>query len=68
MTLDLTDEEKLALAAELKRIIEADHYPLSPRILTLRAILAKLDPPLPSSLRSFREQSWEIGRGQRWPP
>ena len=31
MTLDLSDEEKLALAALLKRTI-ADHYPLSPRI------------------------------------
>jgi hypothetical protein len=31
MTLDLTDEEKLALAAELKRTISEDRYPLSPR-------------------------------------
>jgi hypothetical protein len=45
MTLDLTDEEKLALAAELKRAIEADRYPLSLRIQTLRSILAKLKPP-----------------------
>jgi len=43
MTLDLTDEEKLALAAELKRTINEDRYPLSPRIRTLKAILAKLD-------------------------
>jgi len=44
MTLDLTDEEKLALAAELKRTINEDRYPLSPRIRTLKAILAKLKP------------------------
>jgi hypothetical protein len=30
-TLDLTDEEKLALAAELKHTIADDRYPLSPR-------------------------------------
>jgi hypothetical protein len=44
MTLDLTDEEKLALAAELRRTINEDRYPLSPRIRTLKAILAKLKP------------------------
>jgi hypothetical protein len=41
---DLTDEEKLALAAELKPIDE-DRYPLSPRTRTLRAIPDKLEPP-----------------------
>jgi hypothetical protein len=30
-TLDLTDEEKLALTAELKHTIAEDRYPLSPR-------------------------------------
>ena len=44
MLLDLTDEEKLALAAELKRTISEDRYPLSPRVQTLKAILAKLEP------------------------
>jgi hypothetical protein len=44
MTLDLTDEEKLALAAELKRTIFEDRYPLSPRIRTLQGILDKLEP------------------------
>jgi len=47
MTPDLSEEEKIALAAELKRTIEADHYPLSPRIRALRAILDKLEPPAP---------------------
>jgi hypothetical protein len=45
MTLDLTDDEKLALAAELKRTIAEDRYPLSPRIRTLKAILARVEPP-----------------------
>jgi hypothetical protein len=40
----LTDE-KTALLALLKRTIEDDRYPLSPRISMLRGILAKLQPP-----------------------
>jgi len=50
--LDLIDEEAAALTQELHDIVENDRYPLSPRIRTLRAILAKLRPepvrePLP---------------------
>jgi hypothetical protein len=41
---DLTDEEKLALAAELRRRIAEDRYPLSPRVRTLQSILDKFDP------------------------
>jgi hypothetical protein len=44
MHLDLTDEESAALTRELHDIIESDRYPFSPRIRTLRAILAKLRP------------------------
>jgi hypothetical protein len=40
--LELTDDEAAALIRELHDIIESDHYPFSPRIRTLRAILAKL--------------------------
>jgi hypothetical protein len=40
--LDLTDEEAAALTEELHDIVENDRYPFSPRIRTLRAILAKL--------------------------
>ena len=52
MTLDLTDEETAALERLLGETINADRYPLSPRILTLKAILAKIRPepvrkPLP---------------------
>jgi len=42
MHLDLSEEEAAALLRELDCIIENDRYPLSPRILTLRAIRAKL--------------------------
>ena len=44
MPLDLNDDETAALAEELHNIIENDRYPLSPRILTLKAILAKIWP------------------------
>jgi hypothetical protein len=52
MNLDLSDEETAALAQELHEIIENDRYPFSPRIRTLRTVLAKLRPepvrePLP---------------------
>jgi hypothetical protein len=46
MHLDLSDEETAALIRELHDIIEGDRYPLSPRIRTLRAIIAKLRPEL----------------------
>ena len=42
--LDLTDEEAAALTKELDAIVRNDRYFLSPRIQTLRAILAKLRP------------------------
>jgi hypothetical protein len=35
MNLELTDEQTAALLSELDRIIDADRYPLSPRIHTL---------------------------------
>lgn len=42
MTLDLIDEEVNALVRLLSQTIDVDHYPLSPRIQTLKAILAKI--------------------------
>jgi hypothetical protein len=52
MNLDLSDEETTALTRLLTNTIDADRYPLSPRIQTLKAILAKIRPepvrePLP---------------------
>jgi hypothetical protein len=49
---DLSDDEAAALVQELHTLVENDRYPLSPRIRTLREILAKLRPepfgePLP---------------------
>ena len=38
----LTDDEKFELAALLKRTIDADRYPFSPRIRTIKGVLAKL--------------------------
>ena len=46
--LPLADDEKTALTALLKRTIDDDRYPLSPRIGVLRGILAKLEPPRPA--------------------
>jgi hypothetical protein len=52
MDLDLTDDKKGALIKELDQVIREDRYPLSPRIMMLKAILGKLRPeperpPLP---------------------
>jgi hypothetical protein len=59
MTLDLTEDEKLALVAHLRhtasiaqrlrldppdRPLEYDPFPYAPRLDPLKAILAKLDP------------------------
>jgi hypothetical protein len=56
--LQLTDEETAALERELRRIIDDDRFPFSPRIQTLREILNKIRPepirePLP--LRRYYE-------------
>jgi hypothetical protein len=45
--LPLAEDEKPALVALLKRAIDGDRYPLSPRIGTLRGILDKLVEPRP---------------------
>jgi hypothetical protein len=52
MQLDLTEEETAALTRLLTNTTDSDRYPLSPRIQTLKAILAKIRPepvrePLP---------------------
>jgi hypothetical protein len=47
MVLDLSDDEAAALAQLLRRTINDDPYPLSPRLAPLKAILAKVDPPQP---------------------
>lgn len=52
MTLDLSDEEKLALVCLLARSIEDDRYPLSPRVLALKGILTQLEPKAPAEPQS----------------
>jgi hypothetical protein len=52
MNIDLSDDETAALERLLSETINGDRYPLSPRILILKAILAKIRPepvrkPLP---------------------
>jgi hypothetical protein len=44
MNVDLDDEQAAALIRELGRILDDDRYPLSPRIMTLKSILAKFRP------------------------
>ena len=57
MILDLSDEQAQALLNLLIDTIEADRYPMSPRIRLLQAILAKcgevggLSPELAARLR-----------------
>jgi hypothetical protein len=65
--LDLTDEEKRALIALLKRTLEYVRYPLAPRLDPLKAILAKLEPSrppyeLPPPLPAAGPR---VGRGRR---
>jgi hypothetical protein len=67
MHLDLTQEETAALTQELHQIVENDRYPFSPRIQTLRAILAKLRPeparaPVPSPKRYEPPRATVAGR------
>jgi hypothetical protein len=44
LSTDLTDDQKTALIGKLDRITEDDSYSLSPRIMTLKAILNKIRP------------------------
>ena len=46
--LPLSADEKAALVAGLKRLIDEDRYPLSPRVRTLTSILERLQPPKPA--------------------
>jgi hypothetical protein len=41
LTLDLSPDERHTLIQLLRRTIDEDRYPLSPRLAVLRAILAK---------------------------
>jgi hypothetical protein len=41
---DLTETERRVLVDHLRRTIDANRFPHSPRVRTLRAILEKLEP------------------------
>jgi hypothetical protein len=41
----LSDDESAALVRLLRKAIDEDRYPLSPRVQLLQAILDQLDPP-----------------------
>ena len=54
-TIDLTENERAALAAFLREAIAVDPYPLAPRWRPIKSALAKIDPqsePPPLPLRS----------------
>jgi hypothetical protein len=42
--LELTDEESAGLLRLVKKALDTDRYPLSPRLYPLRSILEKLEP------------------------
>jgi len=46
---DLTDEEHAALVAALRKLIDEDRFPPSPRLRPLKSALAELDPPEPKA-------------------
>jgi hypothetical protein len=58
---DLTDDDKIILAELLRETIARDRFPLSPRVRSFKAILAKLAPPAPRSFSSrvaLNESQW----------
>ena len=44
---ELDDADKAILIELLRETIERDRFPLSPHVKSLKAILAKLNPPAP---------------------
>jgi hypothetical protein len=70
MILELSDDETAALETELRRIIDDDRYPLTPRIQTLKAILNKIRPapvrePLPP-IKHYEPPRFIRGRRRRY--
>jgi hypothetical protein len=56
---NLTDADRAELARILLQLIDADRYPLSPRVRRWKELLAKLDPPsVPQPLQSPKSQPW----------
>jgi hypothetical protein len=69
-TVDLTDEEYAAVTAAVRRTIDEDRYPLSPRLNPLKSALEKLDPASASKPKEPRPPLPEAptrSRGRRMP-
>jgi hypothetical protein len=65
MNLELTDEKTEFLARELRDLIDADRYFLSPRVRMLRDILNKIKPepvPMPRKRASNSDASRSLPR------
>jgi hypothetical protein len=56
MTTNLTDQDRADLARFLREAIEANRYPLSPRVRRLKELLAK-DDPAPAPAVSMRGET-----------
>ena len=67
MTLDL-ETETAALIRLLRDAIDGDRYPLSARILTLKAILGKLKPEPARAPLPPLKTSAPPSRGRYWRP
>jgi hypothetical protein len=57
---DLTEDERLAVCKLLRNAIDADRFPLSERVKTWKATLARLDP---SSVRPAPEPKPSLPAG-----
>jgi hypothetical protein len=44
---DLSEKERQEMARLLRQAIDIDRYPFSPKVKRWKAMLAKLEPPLP---------------------
>ena len=69
MHLDLSDDETAALTRLLRKAIDEDRFPLSPRIRLLQDILDRLDPPpareTPPPLKTYEPPRLVRGRRRR---
>ena len=54
--LHLTDEQQQALAAYLRRTLDAEKYRLAPSLAPIKEVLAMLEPPKPVQLPPKRAQ------------
>ena len=50
---NLTDADRAELARLLRQSIDADRFPLSPRVQRWKALLAKLDPEPPAAAEPY---------------